>query len=79
MASDQGLHCLPLIEQFLDMSTGNMRFVKKVCGLQIQLHFLLLKFHENWPKVKYRSRDFSDIISIIKIRQKAFIHVGIAT
>ena len=55
------------------------RFVQNVRGRHMQLHFLMLKFHENWPKVKFGSRDFSDKISIIKIHQKVFIRVGTAT
>ena len=39
--------------------------------------FCCWKSHENWLKVKFGSRDFSDSISLIKILHKAFICVSI--
>ena len=45
----------------------------------MQLHLLLLKFHENWSKVKFASSN-SDIISITEIHQKALkFRDGVAT
>ena len=47
---------------------GTTRFVQKVRVLHMQLHFLLLKFHENWPKVKSGLESFqikSDLLKYI--------------